>query len=126
MDAGRRGHPPHQFNTFSEDIDDLDLATSELTPLAEKIWGYCEGKGFSGKTVTVKIKYSDFTQATRSKTSAIPFANGDEILEVASGLLATVYPFKRSMRLLGVALSSLTNYQGADGLESQSQLDFGI
>ncbi|NKK64637.1 hypothetical protein GFL88_14085 [Rhizobium leguminosarum bv. viciae] len=73
------------------------------------IWGYREGKGFSGKNVTVKIKYSDFTQATRSKTSASPFANGDEILEVASGLLATIYPFKRSVRLLGVAQVSNWN-----------------
>ncbi|MNR87226.1 DNA polymerase IV [compost metagenome] len=113
-------------DTFSEDIDDLDVATSELKPLAEKVWGYCEGKGFSGKTVTVKIKYSDFTQATRSKTSALAFANGNEILEAATGLLATVYPFKRSVRLLGVTLSSLTNGQGEDGDEDQSQMDFGM
>jgi DNA polymerase-4 len=113
-------------DTFSQDIDDLDLATSELKPLAEKVWGFCEGKGFSGKTVSVKIKYSDFTQATRSKTTSLPFANGNEILEAATGLLATVYPFKRSVRLLGVTLSSLTNDKGEDGAEDQSQLDFGI
>lgn len=113
-------------DTFTQDIDDLDLATSELKPLAEKVWGYCAAKGFSGKTVTVKIKYSDFTQATRSRTTALPFANGNEILEAATGLLATVYPFKRSVRLLGVTLSSLTNDHGEDGGEDQSQLDFGV
>ncbi|MNI38702.1 DNA polymerase IV [compost metagenome] len=74
----------------------------------------------------MKIKYSDFTQATRSKTSALAFANGNEILEAATGLLATVYPFKRSVRLLGVTLSSLTNGQGEDGDEDQSQMDFGM
>lgn len=84
-------------DTFSEDINDLDLAACELKPLAEKVWGYCQGKGFSGKTVTVKMKYSDFTQATRSKTTTLPFANGNEILKAATGLLATVYPFKRSV-----------------------------
>lgn len=68
-------------DTFREDIIDLDFATTELKPLAEKVWGYCQAKGFSGKTVTVKIKYSDFTQATRSKTTALPFANANDIID---------------------------------------------
>jgi DNA polymerase IV len=113
-------------DTFSQDIEDLDLATSELKPLTDKVWDHCQAKGFSGKTVTVKVKYSDFTQATRSKTATLPFANSNEILETAAALLATVYPFKRSVRLLGVTLSSLTNGRGEDGYEDQSQLDFGM
>ncbi|AYD04165.1 DNA polymerase IV [Neorhizobium sp. NCHU2750] len=113
-------------DTFMQDIDALDLATHELKPLVEKVWAYCVAKGFSGKTVTVKIKYSDFTQATRSKTAAQPFADCTAILEAASGLLATVHPFKRSIRLLGVTLSSLTHDQGEDGCEDQPQLDFGM
>lgn len=112
-------------DTFVQDIDDLDLATDELKPLAEKVWSYCQAKGFSGKTVTVKIKYSDFTQATRSRSSAVPFANGNAILETAAGLLATVYPFKRSVRLLGVTLSSLTNESISDD-EEQPQLGFDL
>jgi DNA polymerase IV len=113
-------------DTFMKDIDDLDLATTELKPLTEKVWSYCEAKGFRGKTVTVKIKYSDFTQATRSKTTTLPFANGEDILEAASGLLATVYPFKRSVRLLGVTLSSLTNEQREEAGRDQVQLDLDI
>lgn len=104
----------------------LDLATTELKPLAEKVWAYCEAKGFSGKTVTVKVKYSDFTQATRSRTAALPFANGNEILEAATGLLATVYPFKRSVRLLGVTLSSLTNERRDVDGSLEPQLDFSL
>lgn len=109
-------------DTFVQDINDLDLAIGELSPLAEKVWGYCKSKGIGAKTVTVKIKYSDFTQATRSKTSALPFISGKDILEAASGLLASVYPFKRSVRLLGVTLSSLMNEQ--DSASQQEQLDF--
>lgn len=111
-------------DTFVQDIDDLELATSELKPLAEKVWSDCRAKGFSGKTVTVKIKYSDFSQATRSKTGALPFASCNDILETAAGLLATVYPFKRSVRLLGVTLSTLTT-KGADDGE-QPQLGFDL
>ncbi|WCJ65013.1 DNA polymerase IV [Agrobacterium tumefaciens] len=112
-------------DTFSVDISDLDLASSELRPLAEKVWSYCEAKGFSGKTVTVKIKYSDFTQATRSRTSSLPYSGVEHILDAANGLLAGVYPFKRPVRLLGVTLSSLTNEKEARG-EEQSQLGLGL
>lgn len=113
-------------DTFNEDVNDLDRATSELRPLVDKVWGHCEAKALSGKTVTVKIKYSDFTQATRSRTTALPFANGNEIFEVATGLLVTVYPFKRPVRLLGVTLSSLTQDRHGDNDQDQSQLDFGM
>lgn len=112
-------------DTFVEDINDLEPATLELKPLAEKVWRHCEAQGISGKTVTVKIKYSDFTQATRSRTAAQPIGDVAEIIDVASTLLATVYPFKRSVRLLGVTLSSLTNDQDANGVE-QPQLDLDI
>lgn len=112
-------------DTFVEDIIDLDLATAELRPLAEKVWRYCEAQGIGGKTVTVKIKYSDFTQATRSRTEAVPFANVAEILDASSALLATVYPFKRPVRLLGVTLSSLTS-AGAGNTQQQAQLDLEL
>ena len=96
-----------------------------MKPLAEKVWGYCESKGLSGKTVTVKIKYSDFTQATRSRTAAKPFTECTDVLRAATDLLATVYPFKRPVRLLGVTLSSLTGGTAACNGE-QPQLGFDL
>ena len=112
-------------DTFVEDIDDLERATLELKPLSKKVWRYCEAQGISGKTVTVKIKYSDFTHATRSRTAAQSMANVADIIDVASALLATVYPFKRSVRLLGVTLSSLTKDQDANcAAQPQLDLDF--
>jgi DNA polymerase-4 len=66
--------------TFAEDINDLERATAELKPLAEKVWRYREAQGIGGKTVTVKIKYSDFTQA-RSWTGTVPFANMADVFE---------------------------------------------
>jgi DNA polymerase IV len=112
-------------DTFVVDIIKLDPALAELRPLAEKVWRHCEAQGISGKTVTVKIKYSDFTQATRSHTAARAFGGSSEILESASALLTTAYPFKRSVRLLGVTLSSLTNEPMASGGE-QPQLDLNL
>lgn len=87
--------------------------------------GLLRGEGFSGKTVTVKIKYSDFTQATRSKTTVLPFSNCNDVLDAACGLLSTtVYLFKLSVWLLGVTLSPLTNERCDGGV--QSQLDFNL
>ncbi|MBW9076069.1 DNA polymerase IV [Agrobacterium deltaense] len=112
-------------DTFVQDIDDLVSATNELKPLAEKVWQYCETKGFRGKTITVKVKYSDFTQATRSKSNTQPFGNCDDVLRAAIGLLARVYPFKRSVRLLGVTLSSLVA-EDRVGIGYQPQLGFDL
>jgi DNA polymerase-4 len=112
-------------DTFVEDIADLDLAIAELKPLTEKLWRYCEAQGISAKTVTVRIKYSDFTQATRSRTGSLAFVGIPEVLAAASDLLATVYPFKRPVRLLGVTLSTLTTSEIGNA-RSQSQLDLGL
>jgi nucleotidyltransferase/DNA polymerase involved in DNA repair len=46
--------------------------------MSDKAWSYCQAKG--GKTVTVKIKYSDFTQATRSRTLVLPLSTGNTAL----------------------------------------------
>jgi DNA polymerase-4 len=109
-------------DTFVEDISDFDLAKSELRPLAEKVWRYCETHDITGKTIAVKIKYSDFSQATRSKTMPSGIPSVASILDIADTLLASVFPLKRPVRLLGITLSSLgTNENG-----NPPQLDLGL
>ncbi|MBY3251212.1 DNA polymerase IV [Rhizobium laguerreae] len=95
-------------DTFMEDIDRIDFARDELPPLIEKVWRHCQSHRLSGKTVTLKVKYSDFEQATRSRTVNIPVSSGEDILEIANQLLTSVAPFRKPVRLLGVTLSSLT------------------
>jgi DNA polymerase-4 len=109
-------------DTFVEDIDDLDLAKAELGPLAQKVWRYCEAHDITGKTVTVKIKYSDFTQATRSRTVSGAVPDLATIQEMAETLLASVFPFKRPVRLLGVTLSSLSGEES----DEEPQLALGL
>jgi len=60
-----------------------------------------------GKTVTAKIKYSDFSQATRSRTLSGAVSDIAKVQEMAETLLASVFPFKHPVRLLGITLSSL-------------------
>lgn len=49
-----------------------------------------------------------------------------DVFDAASELLATVYPFKRSVRLFGVTLSSLTNDKTSDAIDGQLQLDLNL
>jgi DNA polymerase-4 len=57
-------------NTFAEDLKDLNLMLAELRPLAAKIWRYCDNSNVRGRTVTLKVKFADFTQITRSRSLA--------------------------------------------------------
>lgn len=112
-------------DTFAVDISSLDAASNELRPLAQKVWSSCKAKGLSGKTLTVKVKYADFTQVTRSRTASVPFADVKEILEAADVLLAGLYPFRRPVRLLGLTLSSLFTNSNADPVD-EPQLGLGL
>lgn len=94
-------------DTFAEDIHSYEPARERLQPLIEKVWGYCEVNEIGAKTVTLKVKYADFTQITRSRTvpSALPAIT--DLEDVVALLLAPIFPPRKGIRLLGVSLSSL-------------------
>jgi DNA polymerase-4 len=94
-------------NTFAADLTTLDAARTALQPIIDKVWRYCESSGIRGRTVTLKIKYADFSQATRSRTGIAPIASHSELERVSLALLELVFPVSRGVRLLGVTLSSL-------------------
>lgn len=94
-------------DTFREDIHDLETARAGLQPLIDKVWRYCEANSIRGKTVTLKVKWDDFTQITRSKTVVAPVASAAEIAEIVGLLLSPIFPVPKGIRLLGVTLSSL-------------------
>nr|WP_281413848.1 DNA polymerase IV [Rhizobium rhizoryzae] len=105
-------------DTFAADISDLGAAKAELALLVAKIWAYCGARNMTAKTVTVKVKYSDFQQITRSRTQTLCFVNEAEVLGISESLLETVYPFRKGVRLLGVTLSSLSE----EATETSAQL----
>nr|WP_275592548.1 DNA polymerase IV [Aquamicrobium sp. NLF2-7] len=100
-------------DTFVEDISDLHTAKTELAPLAEKVWGHCEAKHLSGRTVTLKVKFADFRLITRSRTMPRLVRNEEEMLVIARSLLSDVFPVEKGVRLLGVTLSSLEHMEVA-------------
>ena len=62
-----------------------------------------------GRTLTLKVKFSDYQQLTRSKTMLAPIIELDTIFEIAKGLFLSIDLENRSIRLLGISLSNLDN-----------------
>jgi DNA polymerase-4 len=61
-----------------------------------------------GRTVTLKVKFADFTVITRSKSFALPIANRAEFNEAGQALLSALFPVPKGVRLLGLGLHNLT------------------
>jgi DNA polymerase IV len=94
--------------TFSHDISDIGAAKRELLSLADKIARRMRQKKTTGRTITLKVKYDDFVQITRSATLPKPTDDGPEIYSIACGLLEKTDAGKRPVRLLGISLSKLS------------------
>ncbi|HUV77207.1 MAG TPA: DNA polymerase IV [Desulfobacterales bacterium] len=93
--------------TFSQDIISLDVAQKELLALGNKVARRMRHKGLKGKTVTLKVKYFDFVQITRSTTLPKSIDDGLEIYSTVCRLLKKVEVTKKPVRLLGISLSGL-------------------
>ncbi|WP_019905856.1 DNA polymerase IV [Methylobacterium sp. 77] len=98
-------------STFSEDLNGFDAMAGRLEPLIDKVWTSCTAKNVSGRTVTLKVKFSDFVQITRAQSFEVPINEREAMLHSVLGLLRTVFPLRRSVRLLGVSLSGLHHGQ---------------
>ncbi len=90
--------------------------------MADEVWAWCEKARAFGRTVTVKIKYADFRQATRSRTLPAIVTSQETLRNVSISLVRTVLPPAQGIRLVGVTLSS---FERADRPASE-QLDLGF
>nr|WP_322099671.1 DNA polymerase IV [Fodinicurvata sp. CAU 1616] len=94
-------------NTFFEDLYTPQDLRAALQPILDKVWKHCDQAGLRGRTVTLKVKYADFRQITRSRTLLQPVASRAELEAVSFALLSALLPVPKGVRLLGVTLSSL-------------------
>jgi len=94
--------------TFSQDIIALNVAQKELLALSNKVARRMRHKGLKGKTITLKVKYFDFVQITRSATLPKSIDDGFELYSVACRLLKKTEITKKPIRLLGISLSQLS------------------
>jgi DNA polymerase-4 len=94
-------------DTFATDILDMDRVKRKLLSQADKVAHRMRREGATGKTITLKMKYSNFVQITRSTTIAKSTDDGFEIYDIACSLLKKTEAGKRPIRLLGISLSQL-------------------
>jgi DNA polymerase-4 len=104
-------------NTFAQDLIDFEALANELQPLLDKVWSYCERSGSRGRTVTLKVKFSDFEIISRSQSMSEAASSREQIELIAIQLLKNLMPLPKSVRLLGVSLSALQGNEEAEALQ---------
>lgn len=92
--------------TFSENLSSEVFMLKKLEHIANELDRRLKKSNIAGKTITLKIKYSDFTLQTRSKTLPYFIADKVLILEMAKELLYQEQ-LQNSVRLLGISLANL-------------------
>ena len=97
-------------DTFFEDLTEAEALLAELDRIGRHVWGRIEAKGLAGRTVNLKVKYSDFQIVTRARSLERQVSGQREFLELGSTLLRSLLPPPKGIRLLGLGLSNL---QGA-------------
>ena len=112
--------------TFEEDLTNLDDIHATLQDITDMLWHDLLRTGVKGKTLTIKIKYADFQQITRSKTFSRDVESDEQIFLTAKEVLSSVFVQGNRIRLLGITLSNLAQPDHDDHSEnSQLSLDFG-
>lgn len=96
-------------NTFRNNLTDLNSQKERLGDIAEEFWRRYEKSNLKGRTITLKIKYSDFTQITRSVTLKDLVDDKKEVLILTSSLLEENYTSEKSVRLMGITISNFEN-----------------
>jgi DNA polymerase-4 len=107
--------------TFYEDLTDPSAIEAKVEAMADDVWRWCERTKSFGRTVTVKIKYADFRQATRSRTMSAPVASRELLHAVSRTLVRSVFPPAIGVRLVGVTMSGFDHH--ADTAPAQLGFD---
>ena len=107
--------------TFFENLSSEIFMLEKLESIAGELERRLQKSKIAGKTVTLKIKYSDFTLQTRSKTLPYFIASKDLILETAKELLYQS-TLENSVRLLGISLANLNTEKEKKTEEKESLL----
>lgn len=102
--------------TFDTDVRDLVFLLERIGELSERVAVRLESLGVAAHTVTLKVRYRDFSLVTRSESFERPVGRADELASVAGELLRRTEAGRRYVRLVGVSASGLCRPAGVDEL----------
>ena len=120
----RRRKSVGRERTFGDDITDIRTAHTMLEEISRDVERRLLKSNFGGKTVTLKVRYSDFTTVTRSHTTTFPVYHSSSILSLAYELLKDLEP-EEGIRLLGIQVSNLIRYGMDSGGKQLTLSAFG-
>jgi DNA polymerase-4 len=117
--------------TFDTDVADLEQLAGSLAGLAEELCRRLGSRGLEGRTIGIKVRLDDWTNATRSQTVEEPTADPALVAGIALDLLRAYAP-PRPVRLLGVRMAGFSEGASVGGsaaeesAEPEPQLDLGL
>jgi DNA polymerase-4 len=100
--------------TFDEDLRDAERLAAELDRIAGYAWDRVKRAEVAGRTVTLKVKFGDFTIATRSKSFGSCVTDQEAFAAAGQALLAALHPLPKGIRLLGLGLHNLTEINASE------------
>jgi DNA polymerase-4 len=106
--------------TYAADLESIEEIRREIDTMARDIAGWLSRKGKTARTVTIKVRYSDFTTITRSHSAPEPTSDAENIAARAIKLLDKTEAGQRPIRLLGVSVHNF----GGD--EEAAEKDEGL
>jgi DNA polymerase IV len=104
--ADRQRKSSGSETTFEYDLTTSDDIEAGVAAMAADVWAWCEKAGAFGRTVTVKVKFADFHQVTRSRSFPIAIARHELLGQASVVLVRTLLPVEKGVRLLGVTVSN--------------------
>ncbi len=99
--------------TFAYDLEDQEEIFRELLRLSERATHRMRVRELRARTIGLKVRFSDFSNTTKSRTLALPINGMHEVFEVARDLFLSLKLDGSRIRLLGISLENLVDEDGA-------------
>ena len=106
MLADRQRKSSGSETTFARDLTTPAEIEAGVEAMADDVWAWCEKTRTFGRRVTVKVKFADFRQVTRSRSFSTVIASHDLLHRASIELVRTLLPPAKGVRLLGVTVSN--------------------
>ena len=102
--------------TYPRDVTAADVVDRELLRLCDRLAARLRRSGHGGRTLTLKVRFADFTTVTRSSTVGDPLYRRPDLWEEGRKLLSRARPGRRPIRLLGIGVSGLVGIAAPEQL----------
>ena len=107
--ADRQRKSSGSETTFERDLTEPGEIEAQVQAMADEVWSWCETSQVFGRTVTIKVKFADFRQVTRSRSYPAVVISREHLRRASIDLVRSLFPPAKGIRLVGVTVS---NFEG--------------